>query len=69
MPNVNLRAERINKGLSAKQMADKLDIDPQVLLNAERGVSIPRPESALKIAEFFGCKPTDIWPVEDEVAA
>lgn len=69
MPDVNLRAERINRGLSAKAAADEIECDKQVLLNAERGVSVPRPQTAFRIAQFYGYKPTDIWPVEDEVAA
>lgn len=69
MPSVNLRAERINRGLSATAAAKAIDCDPQVLLNAERGDSVPRPQTAFKIAKFYGYKPTDIWPVDEKAAA
>ena len=66
---VNIRGERLNKGLSAKDAADEIGISKQVLLNAENRLNTPRPETALKIAKFYGHQVTDIWPVEERTAA
>lgn len=61
---VNLRAERLNRGMSSAAAATEMGISKQVLLNAENRLNVPRPETALKIAEFYGYAVTDIWPVE-----
>lgn len=66
---VNLRAERLNKGLSAEAAADEIGVEKQVLLNTENRKTVPRPETAFKIASFYGYKVTDIWPVEEQAAA
>jgi len=66
---INLKADRLNKGLSAKAAADVIGIKKNVLLNAESGASVPRPETAWKIADFYGYSVTDIWPVDDKAAA
>ncbi len=66
---VNLRGERLNRGLSAEDAANEIGISKQVLLNAENRQNTPRPETAKKIADLYGYKVTDIWPVEDQVAA
>lgn len=68
MPEVNLKAERLNRGLSAQGVADKIGVQKNVLLNAESGASVPRPATALKIADFYGYRVTDIWPVDKAAA-
>lgn len=60
---INLEAERLNRGLSVRAAAGKIGISPDVLTRAEQNI-MPRPESALKIADFYGYRVTDIWPVE-----
>lgn len=65
---INLRAERLNRGLSAAQAAEKMGLkSAQVLLNAENGSDL-RPGTAKKIADFYGYRVTQVWPV-GEVAA
>ena len=64
MPEINLLAERLNRGLSAASAAKKMGVQKNVLLNAEAGRSLPRPATAYKIAGFYGYAVTDIWPVE-----
>lgn len=66
---VNLRAERLNRGLSSQEAADEMGIEKHVLLGAESGLSTPRPANAKAIADFYGYKVTDIWPLEEEVRA
>jgi transcriptional regulator with XRE-family HTH domain len=68
MSNISLRAERLNRGLSAEAAAAEMGVDKQVLLNAENG-STPRPATAYKIATFYGYLVTDIWPVEEPEGA
>lgn len=62
---INLRADRLNRGLSLEDAAEAIDVPKNVLQSAETRASTPRPESAFKIAEFYGYKVTDIWPVEE----
>lgn len=65
---VNLKAERLNRGLSAEAAAKEMGLEKQTLLNAESGSVVPRPANAKVIADFYGFKVTDIWPVEEAVA-
>lgn len=61
---MNLTAERMNKGLSRRQAADAIGIARATLIAAEEGRSI-HAGSAKAIADFYGCKVTDIWPVDE----
>jgi len=65
---VDLEKERLNRGLSLSGMAAEIGIARNTLKSAAAGDPI-HPASALKIAEFFGKKVTDIWPIEDTEAA
>lgn len=65
---MNLRAERLNKGLSTRDAAAEIGVTQAILIRAEGGQGV-RPAHAKKIADFYGCKVTDIWPVSDEAAA
>lgn len=67
MKRPNLEVERLNKGLSIRAAAREIGVSPSVLIRAEAGV-MPRPESAKSIADFYGFKVTDIWPVGKAVA-
>ena len=64
MAQVNLKALRLDRGLSARAAAGEIGLEQQTLLNAEKGAFTPRPENAKKIADFYGLKVTEIWPVE-----
>lgn len=69
MSDVNIRAERINRGLTIKQAADAMGLrDFKALARAESG-SRPHPLNALKIASFYGYQVTDVWPLDREPAA
>lgn len=59
---VNIVAERINRGLSLAQAAFEIGIARGTLVKAESG-EMPSPANAKRIADFYGCKVTDIWPV------
>lgn len=64
MPAIDLRAERLNRGLSVAVAAEKMDVSRDTLERAESGEVNPQPANAFKIASFYGYKVTDIWPVE-----
>lgn len=60
---VNLKAERLNRGLSLTGAADAAQVPLNVLARAEAGDGKPHPSNALKIADFYGHKVTEIWPL------
>lgn len=61
---MNLEAERLNRGLTAKDAAKKIGIPDHVLRYAERG-GRPVPATAKLIADFYRVQVTDIWPVQE----
>lgn len=65
--NINLKAERVNRGLGLQEAADAIGVPRNTLIQAELGKRVPQPPNAFKIASFFGYKVTDIWPVEDPI--
>lgn len=65
---INLKKERLNRGLSLNGMADEIKISRNTLKRAEEGKTV-HPASALKIAEFVGVQVTDILPTDSEKAA
>lgn len=60
---MNLLAERLNRGFSSREAAEQIGVTQAILLRAEGGEGV-RPRHAKKIADFYGVKVTDIWPVE-----
>lgn len=60
---INLRAERVNRGMSTREASDKIGIARPTLERAEAGEA-PRPRQAKLIADFYGVQVTDIWPVD-----
>lgn len=65
---IDLRAERLNRGLSVSAAASQIGVSPTTLARAEDGAFTPRPANALKIAAFYGHRVTDVWPVREEAA-
>ena len=64
---INLRLERLERGLSQGVMAEEVGITQSTWSRAERGLKI-EPSSAKAIADYFGRKPKDVWDFS-EVAA
>lgn len=62
---VNLRAERLRRGLSAARAAEQIGVSEDVLLWAETTGRRPNPENAHKIAVFFGVDVLVQWPLPD----
>jgi lambda repressor-like predicted transcriptional regulator len=68
MTRVNLEEVRLNRGLSLRQAAEQIGIHRRTLDRAERGDSV-HPGNAKLIADFYGVRVTDIWPVEPRLLA
>lgn len=69
-PTVNLKRLRLDRGLSAAKAAAEMGLkNGATLRNAERGHFRPHPENQLKICEFYGLAPTEVWPPVDDLAA
>lgn len=58
-----LRAARVNRGLSLDQLSDETGVPKTTLARVERG-SVPNPSTQKKIADFYDVQPTDLWPIE-----
>lgn len=67
-PAIDIRALRLNRGLSLSEAARQIDLAPNTLAGAESGEITPWPSNALKIAKFYGFQVTDIWPIHDPAA-
>jgi len=61
---VDLKAERLNRGLSLDALASETGVPKSTLARAEKGGPQPTASNAFAIADFYGYKVTDIWPVE-----
>lgn len=66
---MNLKAERLNRGLTVAEAADRIGVERHVLRDAENLGTVPRPGSAKLIADFYGFRVTDQWPVDDQPVA
>lgn len=67
---MTLRELRFNAGLSPEQLGEKVDVSgPTIRRLEDDPARRPRPDIALKLASFFDLKPSDIWPLDEEVAA
>ena len=64
---MNITAERLNRGLSVAAAAKEIGVHRATLTSLESGARV-HPESAKKIADFYGCQVTDLMPVEDVAA-
>lgn len=60
---VDLRRERIDRGLSLDQLSEQCGVPKNTLSRVEHGAE-PVPATKLKIANFYGCRASDIWPVK-----
>ena len=66
---MNLTAERLNRGLTISAAAEMIGVHRATLTALERGQTVS-PANAKLIADHFGCKVTDLMPVDsDGVAA
>ncbi len=66
---IDLKAERVNRGLTLRSAALEMGVEPSTLQRAEAGVSVPRAQAAFRIADFYGHRVTDVWPITDQERA
>jgi lambda repressor-like predicted transcriptional regulator len=63
----DLITARLDAGLSLRAAAREIGVPIWVIRYAESG-GRPQPQSAKRIADFWGLRVTQIWPVEDKTA-
>lgn len=64
---INLAAERLNRGFSIRGLAKEIDVPEQSIRRAEKGEGVS-PTYAYRIATFFGVQVTDVWPLDQKEA-
>jgi transcriptional regulator with XRE-family HTH domain len=60
---MNLARERVNRGFTVRGLARELGVAEQTIRRLENGEMV-HPAKAKVVADFFGCKVTDLMPVE-----
>jgi transcriptional regulator with XRE-family HTH domain len=68
LSELNLKAARLDRGLSVAEAAKQIGVSPYRVRRAEAG-EMPRPGAAMKIANFYGHTVSEVWPEEVEAAA
>jgi transcriptional regulator with XRE-family HTH domain len=68
LSEVNLKAARLERGLSVAEASAQIGVSPFQVRRSESG-NMPRPAAALKIAKFYGYTVSQVWPEETQVAA
>lgn len=63
-----LKELRFNAGLSAEKLGVETGVSGHTIRRLEAGAT-PTPAIAKRLADHFGLKPSDIWPVEERRAA
>ena len=64
-PNRRLQELRINAGLSPNDLARRVHVSAQTIRLAEAGYT-PGPRIQFALADFFGLKPLDVWPLSEQ---
>jgi transcriptional regulator with XRE-family HTH domain len=67
--SVDLKAERLNRGLSLDALAAETGVPKSTLARAENGGPQPTASNAFAIADFYGFKVTEIWPLPEKASA
>lgn len=65
MPNRHLQELRINAGLSPNDLAHRTNVSAATIRMAEAGY-VPGPRIQFALADHFGLKPLDIWPLSQQ---
>jgi transcriptional regulator with XRE-family HTH domain len=61
MTAFNLRAARVNEGLSPEALGQKIGVSGGTIRRLEQGL-MPTPATARKIAQYLGKEVSDLWP-------
>ena len=54
MPQITLKAARVNAGFTQKEASKKIDVSISTLKNWEKGVTYPKQPHIMKICEVYG---------------
>lgn len=54
MPQITLKAARVNAGLTQAEAAKKINVSTSTLKNWEKGATFPKQPHILKICEVYG---------------
>ena len=57
---MRLKERRKALGMTQKQVAEAIGVDPSQICNYENGDYCPKWPTVLKLAELFGCTPKEI---------
>lgn len=60
--NANLRDLRRDRGLTLERAAEQMGISRAALSLIELGRVTPTPPVALRVAQFYELKVSDVWP-------
>jgi ribosome-binding protein aMBF1 (putative translation factor) len=60
----DMATERVNRGFSIRSLAVKLDVPEGSIRRLENGLRT-HPATAKKVADFYGCKVTDLAAFKD----
>lgn len=63
-PHRQLQQLRINEGLSPNALAYRAGVSGNTIRMAEAGFR-PSPRTMFAIADVFGLRPLDLWPIEE----
>ena len=66
---LDLKAERMNRGLSLAALSEKTGVPTSTLARIETTDIEPAPKTKLALASFYGFEVVELWPVEQESAA
>lgn len=61
---IELRKKRTERGLTQRQVADSLGVEPNTVSQWESGVREPRVCQLPKLAELFGCTVDELLGIE-----
>lgn len=62
----NMKAERARIGMSAKQVAEKIEVHENALLRWENGDAEPMGENLVRLAKLYGCSADYLLDMTDE---
>lgn len=65
MTVTGIRTWRLDHGWSQKRLAAEIGVSVDVIRNIEKTGARPQPANALKVAEYFDCKPSDMFRDDD----
>lgn len=68
MLKISLAAARVNKGLTQRDVAEKLRISTKTLVNWENGITFPTIERVYELCELYGVSVDNLIFLPDDNA-